>query len=79
METLKRLWETWKKIAHKIGTFQGKLLLTIFYFTILAPFGLFVKIFQDPLHLKKPVSEQSHWKLRKDDEDSDPLKKARNL
>ena len=95
METLKRLLEIvflifvlteifnrfpqWKKIAHKIGTFQGKLLLMIFYFTILAPVGLFVKMFQDPLHLKKPVSGLSHWILRKNDEDSDPLKKARNL
>lgn len=77
METLKRLWDAWKKIAHKIGTFQGKLLLTIFYFTILAPFGLFVKMFQDRLHLKKPVSGQSHWILRKDDENS--IEKARNL
>lgn len=69
----------WKKFLQKIGTFQGKLLLTVFYFTLLAPFGLFVKIFQDSLHLKKPVSDSSHWKMRKEEKSGELLEKARNL
>ncbi|PYN94142.1 MAG: hypothetical protein DMD91_28640 [Candidatus Rokuibacteriota bacterium] len=40
---LRRLWQGWKRIAHKIGDFQARVLLTIFYFVIVAPFGLKAK------------------------------------
>jgi hypothetical protein len=56
---LRRLWERWKEIAHKIGTFQSRILLTIFYFLILLPFGMGVKLLSDPLHLKR--RQGSHW------------------
>ncbi len=49
---LSRFWKQWKLIAHKIGNFQSRILLNIFYFIILMPFGLGVKLFSDPLHLK---------------------------
>jgi len=49
---LRRLWQGWKRIAHKIGDFQARVLLTIFYFVIVAPFGLAVRTFSDPLALK---------------------------
>lgn len=78
MKQIKNLWEAWKKLAHKIGTFQSKVLLTVFYCVILAPFGLFVKLFQDPLHLKKPFSENSHWKTHKEEQMDNLLEKAKN-
>ena len=49
---LSRFWKQWKLIAHKVGNFQSRILLNIFYFIILMPFGLGVKLFSDPLHLK---------------------------
>ena len=49
---LRRLWQGWKRIAHKIGDFQARVLLTIFYFVIVSPFGLAVRTFSDPLALK---------------------------
>lgn len=52
MNPLKRLWQGWKEIAGYIGDFQSRLLLTIFYFTVLVPFGLIVRLFSDPLHIK---------------------------
>jgi hypothetical protein len=56
---IRRLWEYWKVVAHKIGNFQSRVLLTLFYFLILAPFGLGVKLFSDPLSLKR--NQHSHW------------------
>jgi len=53
METLKRLWQGWKRIAKKIGNFQSRVLLTIFYFTVVLPFGLAARLFSDPLRIKK--------------------------
>jgi len=40
MVFLKRLWQGWKRVGKKIGDFQARLLLTIFYFVILAPFEI---------------------------------------
>jgi len=56
---LRRLWKQWKVIAHKIGNFQSRVLLNIFYFSILMPFGLAVRLLSDPLHLK--LQNHSHW------------------
>lgn len=60
---LRRCWQHWKFIAHKIGTFQSRVLLNVFYLLILMPFGLGVKLFSDPLRLK--LQSRSHW-LTKD-------------
>lgn len=46
------LWEKWKVVARRIGDFQARVLLSIFYFTVLAPFALGVKMFSDPLRLR---------------------------
>ncbi len=57
---LRNLWEGWKEIAEYIGDFQSRLLLTIFYFTIAVPFGLMVRLFGDPLNIRK-LPEGSAW------------------
>jgi hypothetical protein len=49
MTTLKLIWSAWKGIAHKVANFQARLVLNLFYFVIVAPFALRVKIFSDPL------------------------------
>jgi hypothetical protein len=51
---LKLWWSRWKSIAHKIGDFQARGILSVFYFIVLAPFALGVKILSDPLQLKSP-------------------------
>jgi hypothetical protein len=56
----RRVWERWKVIAHVIGNFQARVLLTAFYFLIVPPFALIVKIFKDPLGLRPPAGE-SLW------------------
>jgi hypothetical protein len=50
---LKRAWEGWKKIGKKIGNFQARVLLTIFYAILMLPFGLAARWFSDPLRIKK--------------------------
>ena len=58
---LKRLWNWWKPIAEKIGNFQARIILSVFYFIFVTPIALGVKLFSDPLKIKK--SEQSSWWL----------------
>ena len=52
MSLARRIWARWKSIAHKIGNFQARLILILFYFLILAPFALIVKK-SDPLGIRK--------------------------
>jgi len=56
---LRRLWARWRVIALKIGNVQSRVLLLLFYFLILAPFALLVKLFSDPLRCK--LQDHSHW------------------
>jgi hypothetical protein len=46
---LKMAWEAWKSFGRKLGDFQARLILSIFYFVIIAPFSLLVRFFNDPL------------------------------
>jgi hypothetical protein len=47
---LKKIWTGWKKIAHTIGRVQTVIILTLFYFLILAPLGALFRLFGwDPL------------------------------
>lgn len=49
---LKRVWQTWKHAAHAVGTFQARVLLTIFYAVLVFPFGVFARLFSDSLRIK---------------------------
>ena len=50
---LKRWWQGWKRIAQKIGDFQARVFLTVFYGVVVLPFGLATRAFADPLRIKK--------------------------
>lgn len=52
LQGLKALWEGWKRIAHIIGNFQARVLLTILYAILVLPFGVIVRLFSDPLRIK---------------------------
>lgn len=63
---LARAWEAWKGLAHYIGNFQARLLLTLLYFSWLLPFGLLVRLASDPLDMRRaPTSvAATGWKKR---------------
>jgi len=46
MSALKAMWNGWKKIAQRIGVFNTKLLLFLFYYLMLGPVSLLTRIFQ---------------------------------
>jgi hypothetical protein len=52
LKMLRAAWARWKRVAHLIGDFQARLLLSMFYFLILAPFALGLKLLADPLQLQ---------------------------
>jgi hypothetical protein len=48
----RQLWERWKRIARKIGDFQARALMTVFYFLILGPVAMAIRWRSDPLAIK---------------------------
>jgi hypothetical protein len=54
---LKRMWNAWKRLARRIGDFQARVLLTAFYAVLVLPFGLVVRLFADPLRIKKSPTQ----------------------
>ncbi len=53
LSILKKIWAAWKRIAHRIGDFQARVLLTLIYAVLVLPFGLAIRLFSDPLKIKK--------------------------
>ena len=56
------VWHHWKQFGHFLGDWLGRVVLTIFYFTMFVPFGIGVRLFSDPLHIKKEPDER--WQPR---------------
>lgn len=73
MKLLKKIWKKWRALAFKIGTFQARVILTVFYFTILLPFSLGVTLFSQKMVKRKPKT--TLW--RQWTEKSDSLEEAR--
>jgi hypothetical protein len=61
--SLKGFWEGWKGFAGEMGNYQSRVLLTFFYFVVVSPFGLMVRLFDDPLRTKL-ADETSFWVTR---------------
>jgi hypothetical protein len=49
---LSRLWERWKHLAKRVGEFQSRVILGVFYFVIVCPFAMIVRWTSDPLGIK---------------------------
>lgn len=62
MEWASILWGRWKTFARKVGIFQSRMILSIFYFLVIPPFAAITKIFSDPLELNKSGPAKWHPK-----------------
>jgi hypothetical protein len=60
-QQMQALWNAWKRLAHQIGNFQARVLLTILYAIVILPFGLAARLFSDPLKIKhRPTKWTDH-------------------
>jgi hypothetical protein len=62
VSALRALWECWKRVARKIGDFQARLILIVFYFVVLGPFAIGLRLGADPLAIKPATAKG--WRLR---------------
>ena len=59
----RRIWERWKVIAHVIGTFQARLILSLLYLVLLPPFALIRRLSADPLGRRRTAGP-TYWRTR---------------
>jgi len=57
VRNVKSLWSAWKRLAHKIGNFQARVLLTILYAVVVLPFGVAARRFSDAMKIKHRPTE----------------------
>jgi hypothetical protein len=57
-EIVEHAWQRFGIITSIIGDFQGRVIATLFYFTVLVPFGLGSRIMSDPMKIR---SQGSQW------------------
>jgi len=60
VRAMRRLWSGWLKIAHVIGTFQARVILSVFYFVVVPIFAVLVKALRDPLALRT-AARSTFW------------------
>lgn len=50
---LHKLWTNWKAIVVQLGNLWARVVFTVFYFLIVTPFALTVRLLSDPLGVKR--------------------------
>ena len=57
-------WSRWRELSQKAADMQARVLLIVFYFTLMAPFGVVFGLLKDPLRIKSRPSG-TYWVERK--------------
>jgi hypothetical protein len=70
----RQLWERWKHVARKIGDFQARALMTLFYFVILGPLAMVLRWCSDPLAIK--ATAPRGW-IDREAKEGEPMAHAR--
>ncbi len=76
MHLLRQVWQAWRAFGRFMGDMVGRVVMTLFYFTIALPFGLAVRFISDPLQLK---AAPPRWGERERPDQARALDDARRL
>ncbi len=75
MEILREWWARWKRFGQRVNDQVARVVLVGFYFSVALPFGVLVRLAQDPLELHlKP-----NWGWTERETKPADLKEARRL
>jgi hypothetical protein len=59
----KRIWTYFSAFSQRIGNYQSRMLLALFYFVIVFPFGIGVRLISNPLRIRRRP-DRSSWVAR---------------
>jgi hypothetical protein len=57
-----RLWQGWTRLVQRVGALQARVVLTLLYFVVVAPFAVGLKLRSDPLRIGRVPG--SNWTVR---------------
>ncbi len=60
IEEESRIWRRWQAFSLRMGSFQSRVLLSFFFFVVVFPFAVAVKVLADPLRIKRSVGN-TYW------------------
>ena len=60
----KRLWHRWLGFSKRMGSFQSRVMLSFFFFALISPAALIIKMLGDPLSIKGKKAMDSYWLAR---------------
>jgi hypothetical protein len=58
-----RIWQKFKEFMNRAGSFQSRIILSLFFFIVVTPIALAVKLASDPLRISYKDND-SHWLTR---------------
>ena len=56
----RKLWHSWLQFSRRMGNYQSRLWLALFYFVLVLPFGAAMRLFGNPLRLRRR-DPQTAW------------------
>jgi hypothetical protein len=64
----KRTWQAWAAFSRRMGSFQSRVLLSLFFFIIVTPFAVLLKAVSDPLRIKRRTADAraSFWLAKRE-------------
>ena len=57
----KKVWHRWTGFSKRMGSFQSRIMLSFFFFIIISPAALIIRVLGDPLQIKKKKTMDTYW------------------
>ena len=57
----KKVWHRWTGFSKRMGSFQSRIMLSFFFFIIISPAALIIRVVGDPLQIKQKKAMDTYW------------------
>ena len=58
---VKRLWHRWTGFSKRMSSFQSRVMLSFFFFVLISPVALIIRVVGDPLQIKQKKAMDTYW------------------